>query len=684
MVLFLMRILISFLFLFFIAYAYPANQTVGSDTTSGGAITYLQLDGAENKIANYALMSNGFSLLDSTASTSFASTYPVAGGFFIQGGKLFLNRDLALDSHYIFGGGAQIYGNNYSLIFNNPDFDVEFFKGNFGPLVELDNYNMGDNIYTSDWSYDDNYIVAGTDQFGGNELRIFSFDGQTLTSVYAASYEDDVNSARWHPTDYYLAIGLQGVTGDDFIVYSWDPGTNTLTKIDGAGDGNVRSVSWSHDGQYVAVGLGNDYVKVYSFNGSSLTFVAQILITGNRVAIDRNAISWNGTGNYIVVGCRDNNGNTLRVLSFNGSTLTQVAQANIGQRVENVDWRRDTDLIAVGLSGSTQRLRVYSFNGSTLTDVTSAYIGETRSTFALHWSRAGNYLAMGRDVTTGNDFRVYYYNDFNDQLLLLSGADVPQDVFTVRWSWDDQFITMGGNDDNLYVYGINRSDLYFYDTYLFFNSNLNLKMPVYLSDCVLNLNGNRINLQQDSLINVLPGSNLTIKNAEIYGLYKQNLRCLSDDSSVTFENCKLTLTSDYLFDVGSIKFLSDINFSGTSCFTYASRKTSTIDSFSTLYFEQGITFSYAPKNSRRDLIYMPDFTSELFLDGTTLRTTTTGIEFTRGTLLLDNQVTFSAVGSSLSESISIGDGNSENNLNLNILSSAELNIYGPFEYNNIN
>lgn len=667
-----------------INHAYFANQTVGSDTTSGGAISYLQLDGSENKIANYALMNDGFSLLDLATTCSFASVYSVAGGFFMQGGKVFLNRDLVFDSHYVFGGGGQIYGNNYSLTLNNPNFVIEFFKGNFGSLVELDNYNIGNDVYTSDWSYDDKYIVSGANHSSSRELRIFSFDGYNMTSVYSANYQDDVNSARWHPNDYYLAIGVQGVSGDDFIVYRWDPGTNTLTKIDGVGAGNVRAVSWSNDGRYVAIGLGNDYVKVYSFDGNSLTFIDQILISGSSISIYRNDISWNGSGNYIAVGCRDNNGNSLRVLNFDGSNLTQIAQENIGETVKNVNWRRNTDLIAVGLNGSSQRLRIYSFDGSTLTDITSAYVDENRTVFALHWSRAGNYLAMGRDAKSGDDFRIYYYDNFNDQLLLLSGIDVSDDVYTVRWSWDDRYILMGSRNNKLYVYGIDRSDLYFYDTNLFFNSNLNLKMPIYLSNCVLNLNGNVINLQQNSLINVLSGSNLTIKNAEIYGLNKQNLRCLSDDSSITFENCKLTLTSDYLFDVGSIKIVSDVNISGTSCFTYASRQTSTIDSFAMLHFEQGTTFSYAPRNNKRDLIYMSDFTSSLFLDGATLKITLTGIEFTRGTLLLDNKVTFSAIGSSLSESISIGDGNLQNNLNLNILSSAELNIYGPFKYNNVN
>lgn len=680
-----MKIPIKILLLFLFSNAYSANQTVGSDTTSGAAITYLQLDGANNKIANYALMSNGFSLYDLSASCSFASTYPVAGGFFIQGGKLFLNRDLLLDSHYIFGGGSQIYGNNYSLILNNPSSEIELFQGNFGSFNLIDQYDTGSNVWTVDWSYDDNYIASGSK--AGTELRVYSFDGNSLTSLYSINYADDVNTVRWHPDNYVLAVGVQGVSGDDCFVYSWNG--STLSLLDSVEGGNVRAVDWSKDGDYLALGLGNDYVVIYSWNGSTLTEVDRYKITGNKVAIDRNSLEWDSTGEYIAVAIRDNNGNTLRVLSFDGSTLTQDAQVNIGSRGENVSWRPNSNIIAIGLSGSSERLRLYRYSSGTLIEIISARVGEAYSVYDVDWSHDGHYLLVARDDQSGDDFFNYYFNEYNEQLLLLTSFESSTDVQVVRWSHDDMYFGLGrlrgwgGTNDNAAVYGFNRSEPYFYDLNLFLNANLNIKLPSYFSDCVINGNGNRIILNDNSAINILSASSLTIKNAELFGLSKQNLKCLFDNSSITLQNCKLTLTSDYLFDIGSILF-SDVIISGTSCFTYSSRQTSSIDTASTLYFEQGVTFSYAPKNNNKDLIYMKDNTSKLFFDGTTLKTTNTGITLIKGTLLLDNQVTFSAVGDSLSESICLGNGNLLDNLSLKILSAAELNIFGSFEYSNVN
>ena len=81
---------------------------------------------------------------------------------------------------------------------------------------------------------------------------------------------------------------------------------------------------------------------------------------------------------------------------------------------------------------------------------------------------------------------------------------------------------------------------------------------------------------------------------------------------------------------------------------------------------------------------MTDETSQLYLDGMTIKSTETGFRMTRGCLMLDNHVTFSAVGTSFSEAICFGNGSALDDLNVNILSAADINIYGPFDYNGMN
>ncbi|MBU4270218.1 hypothetical protein KKE07_05095, partial [Candidatus Dependentiae bacterium] len=509
----------------------------------------------------------------------------------------------------------------------------------------------------------------------GNNLRILGFDGSSLNLLSSLLFANDVNTVAWHPSQYYLAIGIQAaITGFEVRIYSWN-GT-TLSQTSGAEIGTgVRAVAWSRDGNYLAISQSNDYVRVYSFSAGTITLQASLLLTGFGTAA-RDAISWDSTGQYIVVGDGSTATNSLRVLYYNGATsLTQNVAVSPGSVIQTVDWRPNSDLIAVGLSATTERLRLYRFASGSLTDVTSAYVGEIYTIYSVNWSNNGNYLVSGRDDQAGNDLKTYYFNSYNNQLLLLAGFEVPSDVYCAKWAHGENYLATGDQGDYVRVYGITKRDLDFYDTDLILNSDLNIKMTAnFFNSCSINGNGNRINLDTSGIINIGAGSSLTIKNAEIYGLSKQNLKCLSDNSSLIVQNCVLTLTSNYLFDQGSILFDKDVIISGTNFFTYASRQTSTINSDSRLYLSQNLTFSYAPKRNNKDLIYMTDVSSGLYLDGTTLLSTNTGLRLSAGSLFLDNKVTISALGIALSESIVFNS-----DLTLNILASANLDLYGPIE-----
>ena len=81
---------------------------------------------------------------------------------------------------------------------------------------------------------------------------------------------------------------------------------------------------------------------------------------------------------------------------------------------------------------------------------------------------------------------------------------------------------------------------------------------------------------------------------------------------------------------------------------------------------------------------MNDETSWLYLDSCSLHSTETGMSLTRGALFMDNAVTFSSIGTSLSESICFGDGTLANDLSINFLSGCQVDVYGPFSYKNTN
>ena len=111
--------------------------------------------------------------------------------------------------------------------------------------------------------------------------------------------------------------------------------------------------------------------------------------------------------------------------------------------------------------------------------------------------------------------------------------------------------------------------------------------------------------------------------------------------------------------------------------------TSSIASSATLSIMEGAVFHYAPASNNRDLLYMTDRTSSLYLNSCTLKSTTTGLRLTRGSLFIDNDVTFSCDGIEPSESISFGDGTVSNDVDVTGLSGTEVTVYGGLLYDNV-
>jgi WD domain, G-beta repeat. len=104
----------------------------------------------------------------------------------------------------------------------------------------------------------------------------------------------DVYSVNWSPDGQYVAVGGNGLTGgsgNEFQILRFDRSSGALTFITGAlpngSNGAVNSVNWSSDGQYVAVGGeglnggSGDELQIFRFDRSSgaLTSITGALST---------------------------------------------------------------------------------------------------------------------------------------------------------------------------------------------------------------------------------------------------------------------------------------------------------------------------------------------------------------------------------------------------------------------
>ncbi|MFA5075572.1 MAG: hypothetical protein WC436_05740, partial [Candidatus Babeliales bacterium] len=190
---------------------------------------------------------------------------------------------------------------------------------------------------------------------------------------------------------------------------------------------------------------------------------------------------------------------------------------------------------------------------------------------------------------------------------------------------------------------------------------------------------------------------LTIKNMHI-----KKLKDFSDDTSsicmnqsksrLALQNAELCFDRDLSFTLGELYVIDDVKINGTNQLIYTSTQYLRIDKNSTFMFDINTSFSFAPIQAKNNLITMQDSTSQIFLNGASLKTTYTGIQLTKGTLKLDhknylyNQDGVGTGASNISQAIIFGDGITTNNdLYIEILPGASLDLKsGILDFRNLN
>lgn len=237
-------------------------------------------------------------------------------------------------------------------------------------------------------------------------------------------------------------------------------------------------------------------------------------------------------------------------------------------------------------------------------------------------------------------------------------------------------------------FGNTASKLIFDDrvTMEIFTSDLNYTWT-FQGNSVLDGVGRTLTLGPNGKIVVVKGAQLTIRDITIKGLAANKIRCDTNVSNLVFDgNVNLFLDSDFTLSTGSFTVNGDLDLSGTFTFHYTSGQVSSINRKSRLTLRPGTTFRYAPSVASKDLLDMQDPSAELFLNGATLATTTTGMRLRKGTLSVDRKSYLKNQGGvSDSQAIIFGDGTAVNDLQIQIVPAASLQlITGKLLYNNVN
>jgi hypothetical protein len=257
----------------------------------------------------------------------------------------------------------------------------------------------------------------------------------------------------------------------------------------------------------------------------------------------------------------------------------------------------------------------------------------------------------------------------------------------------DSGITMTLENMVITNYGDNKVD-FNVGTDIVFGANcvVQLNEPQVLSrtwhmygDGTINGVGNELTLGADpNYILIGQGSVVTLRDLRLNGIQDSTLRCLTDDSSIIMDNVTCVLSDNYSFTMGSISFQRDVKMIGTNEFSYESAMGSTIADNAHLIWDNGLAFNYEPVIANKFGLIFTNSSAQLLMNGNTLIVSTTGIQFTKGRLIIDNANVLIGSGTTLSEAIIFGNGVSDEDISIELMPAAELTLTsGIIDYQNL-
>ena len=210
---------------------------------------------------------------------------------------------------------------------------------------------------------------------------------------------------------------------------------------------------------------------------------------------------------------------------------------------------------------------------------------------------------------------------------------------------------------------------------------------VFEDSCVINGNNHTLDIGLLGRIVIKDGVQLTLRDVAIHTVSEEDIKLLSDTSSIVLDNVTWVQDADITFDTGSMKFVNNVVFSGAYDFHYDSSRTSTIAANS----QWKITGEMALKMGRKEAqdyvepLYFENSTSSLGLDSCTLIVTGSGMQFTRGRIDLDKDVNLEIMGTTVDTGLVLGNGQEEHDFSMYLYSGLSLQFRsGQLVYNNYN
>ena len=194
--------------------------------------------------------------------------------------------------------------------------------------------------------------------------------------------------------------------------------------------------------------------------------------------------------------------------------------------------------------------------------------------------------------------------------------------------------------------------------------------------------GNRLTFNENSSIVIDRNASLLFRDIFVDNVSDSRIRCADNTGIISLENTQWTLDDNYTFTSGKLVVREhDFRVVGQGfSFGYQTDQQSIIEENAKLILDPGVIFDYAPSTGDTDLISLTGSTSELVLNGATLRSNSPGVSLTKGKLRIQGKSFIESDGTT-----EFGDGiTAANNLDICFSKAATLEVLsGRVEDNNV-
>jgi len=673
---------------------------------------------------------------------TFDSIFPVSGEVDFNQSELELQRDLILHNFASIAYLGDIIGNGHAFDLAKSVSCLPLTSaraGNLDPTFNGDGIFIGVNTtaFRAVMIQDDGKIVVGgrkgnsmwVSRFNTDGTFDTSFSGTGILIVSISANRDDIHDIVFQVDDKIVLAGTAGenIATPEFAVLrldtdgtldtSFDTDGIVTTTIGSANEGRgvvIQSddkiiVAGTSDNDFAMVRYNTDGSEDYTFGGGSARVTTSIGTTdaGNAVLLQTN-------GKIIIAGTSDNHFALARY-DTDGSLDSSfgtggIVTTNIGGFSPAYDAALQTDgkIIVVGRSNSDLALARYDTDGSLDssfgsggTVITNIQSSQSDIGYSVSIQDDGKIIASGSSGN-GTIFVTRYNTDGSldssfgtNGIIIISlpvVTNVPTDTSSVLQSDGKIVISVdsaiaGVSSKGLVVRLFGDTICYTYaDLNLCLNCNvkLNDECLLFEGDSVINGRGNNLTLFDNAQITVAQNSTLLLKNITIKGINGTNINLLDSTSTMSLLNCTWILDDDYTFTMGHFDVVKDWHIKGKNqTFAYQSPEQSTIQECGRMIVDYKVTFSYDPITTDNDLLSLTNDTSQLILRGATLSSTATGLQLTKGKLLIERKSYVDSQATNVNEAISFGDGvSSTNNLNIQFFPGAVLQLTNGFLVDN--